>query len=157
MFFPSSIWITGAGVFLLGLTGRFLYERYLHPAWRKERLVKRACEKAFEEETYVLVRLRADPGRPSIRDLFPRPLGLPEVPRYFTYYVETVEEDEPDFSGMSRREIRLVRRYLHRNLRQVTHYGRKVLHPEWKEEPFPRARQKNGGKRMRNESSRVTA
>lgn len=133
MSFPVPLWMVGAGVLLLGLAGWVLYERYLHPAWRKQRRVIRACEKAFNEEDYQLERLRTSPDDPSGMDLLPSlPFGPSEPPRYFTYSVETVEDVEPDFSGMSRSEVRLVRRYLHRGT-DVPHHGREVLRPEGKE------------------------
>lgn len=68
-------------------------------------------------------------------DFFPRPLGLPEVPRYFTYHIEVNKGQEPDFSRMSQKDIRLIRRYLHRNSEKIPHYGRTVLRPAWKKEP----------------------
>jgi len=46
------------GVALVGGVWWVLYERYFHPAWRKNRRLIRACKKAFEDGTYELVRIR---------------------------------------------------------------------------------------------------
>lgn len=125
-----SLWMTAAGVLVLGLVGWFVYEWYLHPAWRKERRVIRACEKAFDEGTYQLERLHTSFEEPSGADLLsPTIFGVGEPPRYFTYKIKVAERAEPDFSGMSRKEIGLVRRYL-RHRPDVPHYGKKVLYPQ---------------------------
>lgn len=125
---PPAAWIIG-GIALIVLLG-ILYEYALHPAWRKERRVVRACEEAFKEGQYRLTRLRTTPENPSVLDIVPRPFGLPDVPHYFTYNIETVEDEEPDFSGMSRQDIRLVRRYLRRSPGALVHHGKEVLRPE---------------------------
>ena len=107
-----------------------LYKNYLHPSWRKQRRVLRACEEAFEEGDYRLECLHMSPGDPSIMDLFPSvPFFGPESsPRYFTYKIRILGTAEPDFSGMSRRDIQLVRRYVRRTV-EVPHHGKTVLHP----------------------------
>lgn len=102
--------------------------RYLHPAWRKERRVIRACERVFDEGGYKLVRVRISAGEPSIADFFPESHRLLETPRYFTYDIET--EAEADFSGADRAERRIVRRYLRRNADHVRHHGRETLRPK---------------------------
>ncbi len=102
--------------------------RALHPAWRKQRRVIRACEQAFGDDDYTLVRIRIHIGEPSLADLLPGPSGpLLAAPQYFTYDIQA--ESEPDFSGASREERRTVRRYLHRDTDQVRHHGRTTLHP----------------------------
>jgi len=121
------LWIAAASLLVGGgLYG--LYGAYLHPAWRKERRIRRACEKAFGESGYRLVRLRLHVGDPSGADLFPAGLaGSSEPPRYFTYCIEA--EQDPDFAGMSQKEIGLVRHYLDRPL-SAPHHGREVLGTE---------------------------
>lgn len=141
MLFPSPLLEITIALLLLGLAGRFLYVRFLHPAWRRKRFVIRACEKAFGEGDYELVRFRVVPKEPSFWDLFPRPFGLSEVPRYFTYKVQAVGETEPDFSGLSSEESSLVRRYIRREAASVPHHGRDVLRSEWEEEPVTESRQ----------------
>ena len=111
----------------MAIAGWFQVERSLHPSWRRQRRVIRACEKAFEEGEYRLVRIRLRSGEPSLGDFLPGPNGGWEVPRYFTYDLEA--EADPDFSGASSAERRLVRRYLRRNADHVHHYGRKPLRP----------------------------
>ncbi|GEM_PF-2165244 len=101
--------------------------RSLHPAWRKERRVLQACEAAFKEGEYTLVRIHISTSRPSLTDVLPWSSGFLETPKYFTYDLET--EGEPDFSGMSRAERRIVRRYLRRNADHVRHHGRQPVRP----------------------------
>lgn len=122
------LWIVIGTVFLtLGM--RFLYERYLHPAWRRQRRIIAACEKAFTEGTYRLERLRVSLDDPSIADLFPSlPFGSRESTRSFTYKIETLGGTKPDFSGMRKQEIDFVRHYLYRT-REVPHHGNEVLRP----------------------------
>lgn len=112
----------------MALAGWSQLVRYLHPAWRKQRRVIRACENVFDEGEYRLVRIRISSGSPSITDFVPRPDGLLETPRYFTYNIETKEE--PDLSGAGRAEKRIVRRYLRRNADHVRHHGRETLRPK---------------------------
>lgn len=120
--------VVAAGILLVLFLGLVLYEQYLHPSWRKERRVIRACENAFDPEDYRLERLHIIPSAPSFTDLFPaQPFRSKSSSRHFTYRIETVGEAEPDFSGMSREEVRLVRRYLHHGA-DVPHYGKNVLH-----------------------------
>lgn len=130
MSLPFPLWIAAAGILLLVLVGWMLYEHYLHPAWRKQRRVMRTCEKAFDDESaYRLERLRTFPGEPSGTDLFPAlSFGSEGTPRYFTYNIETAEEEEPDFSDMSWQEISRVRHYLRRST-HVPHHGKTVLRP----------------------------
>lgn len=91
------------------------------------RRVRTACEQAFEEGTYRLERLCLSPADPSGADLLPSGLFSDKgASRYFTYKVRTPEDREPDFSGMSRRDIGLVRRYLRRSA-DVPHHGREVI------------------------------
>ena len=124
--FSVPLWAIVLGT-VLPLAAWFLYEYYLHPAWRKQRRVIRACEMAFTEGGYRLMRLRVSPGEPSVVDLFPSlPFNSDSPPRYFTYKIETLGETEPDFSGMRKEEISLVRHYLHRTV-DVPHYGKEVL------------------------------
>lgn len=127
---PFPLRIAAAGILLLVLVGWMLYEHYLHPAWWKQRRVIRACEKAFDDESaYRLERLCTSPGEPSGADLFfALPFSSEGPPRYFTYSIDTAEEEEPDFSDMSRQEISLVRHYLRRNT-HVPHHGKTVLRP----------------------------
>lgn len=117
------LWVAVAAL-LVGGGSYGLYKYYLHPAWRRERRVRRACEKAFRGDYRLLrVRLRADD--PSGGDLFLiGPLGPSEPPRYYTYRIEA--EEDPEFSDMSRREVELVRHYLGRNV-SVPHHGMEVL------------------------------
>jgi len=118
------LWIAVASVLVGGGTYG-LYGAYLHPAWRKERRIRRACEKAFGESGYRLVRLRLHVAEPSGADLFSTGLlGSAERPRYFTYRIEA--DEAPDFAGMSQSEIGLVRHYLDRTL-SAPHHGREVL------------------------------
>lgn len=125
--------MAATGVLVLGLIGWFVYERYLHPAWRRQRRIRRACAKAFDEGDYQLVRFRVSLDEPSAGDLFSiSPFGSDEPSRYYTYKIRTVEGAEPDFSGMDAHEIGLVRHYLHRTA-DVPHHGRQVLRPETEE------------------------
>lgn len=126
----SFLLLLGGGVALVGLVGWYLYVQHLHPAWRKERRVIRACQQAFDDESYTLIRLQAAAGTPSIGDLFFQLSGSSDASRYFTYRVETDEGEKPDFTGMSRQDVGRVRRYLRRSEREVAHHGRRVLHPE---------------------------
>lgn len=129
--------MAATSVLALGLLGWFVYERYLHPAWRRQRRVRRACAKAFDEGEYQLECFRVSLGDPSAGDLFSiSPFGSDgpsryftyKIRRYFTYKIRTVQGAEPDFSGMDSEEIRLVRHYLHRTL-DVPHHGKEVLSP----------------------------
>ncbi len=129
MILSPSVWIVGT---VLIVAVGVLYKHYLHPARRRERCVLRACEKAFSEGEYQLTRIRTLPKEPSVLDMAPRPFGPPGVPRYFTYNIETIEDVEPDFSGLSRREIGRIRRYLRRSPGPRIHHGKKVLRPEEK-------------------------
>lgn len=140
MSFPSPHSEITIALLLGGLAGRFLYVRFLHPAQRKKRFVIRACEKAFGEGDYELVRFHLVPGEPSFWDLFSRPFGLSEMPRYFTYKVQVLREKEPDFSVLSSEETSLVRRYIHRKTASVPHHGREVLRSGGKEEPVAESR-----------------
>lgn len=88
-----------------------------------------ACEHAFEPGAYLLVRLHLKSTPPSGSDLLSVLPGLSKAPRYFTYAIQCPPETEPDYSGMSTSEIKLVRRYLNRGA-EVPHYGRTVLRPE---------------------------
>lgn len=124
--------IAGAAVYLapaalLALGAHVLYGAYLHPAWRRERRVRQACAKAFEED-YRLVRIHLQPDAPSGTDLWPTlPVGRSDPTRYFTYRIET--DTEPDESRLSREERQLVRHYMRRSS-SVPHHGKDVLHPE---------------------------
>lgn len=127
--FSASLWTVAAGIFFVAFGARGLYERYLHRAWRKQRRLVRACEKAFDEGSYRLERLRTSQDAPSFADLFPiPPFHSEQSYRYFTYEVEVLGETTPDFSGMSKEEVRLVRRYLQRTAK-VPHHGKEVLRP----------------------------
>ena len=134
MIFPPSVWIVG--IVLIAVVG-VLYKHYLHPARRRERRVLRACEKAFAEGEYRLTRIRTPPKEPSALDIAPQLFGLPDIPRYFTYNIETIEDVEPDFSDLSRREIGFVRRYLRRSPGPRIHHGKKVLRLEGKRVSLP--------------------
>ncbi|MFB6273613.1 MAG: hypothetical protein ABEL51_12035 [Salinibacter sp.] len=126
---PIPLWLV-APVVLLALGAWVLYEYYLHPAWRRQRRVRRACAKAFDEGDYQLERFRVSSDDPSAEDLFSIPLfGSDEPSRYFTYKIRAVDGAEPGFSGMDSDEIELVRRYLRRTV-EVPHFGKKVLHPQ---------------------------
>lgn len=123
----SLLWMAAFGVLVVLLGGWILYDRYLHPAWRRQRRVLRVCEKAFEEGDYQVERFRVSMGEPGIADLVTTSLfGSGDSPRYFTYKIKTAEGVEPDFSGMDRGEIGLVRHYLRHNI-DVPHYGKKML------------------------------
>lgn len=117
-------WIGGAAI----CVGAYvLYERYLHPAWRRQRRLVRACEKAFDETDYRLVRIRLHPKGPSGMDLFSSsPTGTSISRRYFTYTIEA--DDDPDVSGLRRKELGLLRHYLNRT-EKSPHYGKTELHP----------------------------
>jgi len=101
------------------------YGFYLHPAWRRDRRVKRACAKAFDADAYRLVRLRLRHEAPSGADLQFLVPGRSGPPRYFTYRIEA--EDAPDLSGMRREKARLVRHYLDRAATSP-HHGTEVVH-----------------------------
>jgi hypothetical protein len=132
--FPLPLWLIAVGA-LLALGVWFVYEHYLHPAWRRQRRVLRACEKAFDDKEYQLERFRVSPDDPSIADLFPAsPFGSGESSRYFTYKIKTPEGVEPEFSGMDSNEIDLVRHYLRREV-HVPHFGKKMLRPEESDPP----------------------
>lgn len=132
MLFSATLLIVATSVVLLALGMRFLYEHYLHPAWRRQRRVLSACEKAFDEGTYRLKRLRVSLDDPSIVDLLSSVLlDSKQSPRYFTYKIEPLGKTEPDFSGMREWEIALVRHYLHRT-GEVPHHGKEVLRPREK-------------------------
>lgn len=101
------------------------YGAYLHPAWRRQRQVKRACRVAFPDGKYTLVRFHLSPNAPSGLDLFSGVWSGRSAPRrYFTYRIET--EQSPDLSGLSRSEQDLVRHYMNRP-NVPPHYGREVL------------------------------
>lgn len=120
-------WIVGT-VIVLGIL-YFLYEEYLHPAWRRQRRIIQACAKAFDEDDYRLVRIRLHPSGPSGTDLLPSsPLGSSVSRRYFTYRIETTDTD-PDLSDLNRKEISLIRHYLNRT-EKSPHYGETVIHPK---------------------------
>lgn len=135
--------LSAAGVLLLGAITYVLYGSLLHPAWRRERRLRRACEKAFGETGYRLVRLRLRVDDPSGADLFAAlPFSSSEVPRYFTYCIEA--ERDPSVSGMRRHEIGIVQHYLDRTV-SSPHHGREVIHsgpsaPE-RSEPTPDVRE----------------
>lgn len=116
---------------ILATVGLFLawilYERYLHPAWRRERRVLRACQKAFRNQRYQLIRVRSLPSEPSGRDLFPPPIGPSKTPKYFTYQIRAPEDADPDFSDMTQKEKKLVQHYLRRRLTGALHHGKDVL------------------------------
>lgn len=120
-------WIIAAGIIALGLLAWAVYERYLHPAWRRQRRVSRACQDAFGEKKYRLERLRLTGKRPTASDLL-SPVRSGGRQRYFTYSIESSEE--PDYSGLSGEEIRLLKHYLDRDPTEVVHYGKKILHRE---------------------------
>lgn len=120
---PSLPWIVGTAVGL-GAATYLLYQYYLHPAWRRQRRIIRACKKAFDEGDYRLVRKRLHPNGPSGTDLLSPSISR----RYFTYQIETTDE-EPDLSGLTREEVKLVRHYLDR-IEKSPHYGETVLLPE---------------------------
>lgn len=127
--FSKVFWLGAGGVALIGGVWGVLYERYFHPSWRKDRHLIHACEKAFEDGTYELVRIwRAPLGHgPSWVDFYPPPLGPSEIPSYFTYQINVGAETEPDFSEVSRKGRRLIRRYLRRDLRGEVHHGKEVV------------------------------
>lgn len=125
--FSKVLWLGIGAVLLFGGIGWVLYERYLHPTWRKDRRGVRACDKAFEQGTYELVRIHLGPYGPSGADLLPTPIGPSETSKHFTYQINVDEGIEPDLSDTTREEARLVRRYLHRDSFSGTHYGKEVL------------------------------
>lgn len=111
----------------MALSGWSWLVRTLHPAWRKERRVLRACEQVFDEDEYRPVRIRVRVGEPSLADVLPQPSALWGIPRYFTYDIEA--EAAPDFSEASPSQRHLVRRYMQRNASHVHHHGREPLRP----------------------------
>ncbi len=122
-FFP---WIAGGAV-VLSAAAYLLYKHFLHPSWRRERRVRRVCDKAFADGDYRLVRLRLQVEAPSGTDLFRSLLpGSSESTRYFTYRIET--DADPDLSGLSHSERSLLRHYLNRPAASP-HHGREVLRP----------------------------
>jgi hypothetical protein len=126
------LWEIGGAVLAIGVLAWILYRCPVHPARRKENRVIQACEKAFEEGEYQLVRLHLRLADPSVLDLLPWPLGPSEVPRYYTY---GIEGPEPDFRGMDASDAKLVRRYLHRTPKSVPHHGRTVICTKREKEP----------------------
>lgn len=120
-------WFLGTA-FVLGGAAYLLYQYYLHPAWRRQRRIVRACRKAFEGNDYRLVRIHLGPDGPSGTDLFSSsPSGSSISRRYFTYRIEA--DEDPDFSSLTRKEANLVRHYINRTERSP-HYGETVLLPE---------------------------
>ena len=119
-------WIVGPAA-LLAPAAYMLYGSYLHPAWQRDRRVRGACTKAFDDGAYRLVRFRLQPEGPSGADLLSALPGRPGPTRYFTYRVEA--EQDPDVSGLRREEARLVRHYRGRSVTSP-HYGKEVLHPQ---------------------------
>ncbi len=121
------VWLLGGVlVILLGA----VYERYLHPAWRRERRVLRACEEAFKEGGYRLTRIQTAPTQPSVFDLAAQLFTRGGRPRYFTYDLQPLGDHEPKLSKLQGREEALVRRYLQRNPHTMVHHGKTVLHPD---------------------------
>ena len=121
-------WIVGTGALLTAGTYA-LYQYYLHPAWRRQRRIIQACEKAFDGDGFRLVRIRLHPQGPSGTDLLSfSPTGPSVSKRYFTYRIETTDED-PDLSGLTPEENKLIRHYLDR-IEKSPHYGETVLLPE---------------------------
>jgi hypothetical protein len=113
----------------LGAATCLLYQFYLHPAWRRQRKIMKACRSAFGAENYRLVRIRLHPSGPSGMDLFSfSHFGSSVSKRYFTYRIETTDAD-PDLSGLSSEEAKLVQHYLDR-IEKSPHYGKTVLLPE---------------------------
>ena len=107
-----------------------LYERYFHPSWKKERRILEACEKAFPDDGYELVRIRRGHygHSPSGADFYPPPLGRPEIPDYFTYQINVPDGTDPDFSQTTQREERLIQHYLDRTGTAEIHHGTDVVH-----------------------------
>lgn len=98
-----------------------VYSTYLHPAWRRQRRVRRACRQAFGDSDYTLVCVRLHPRGPSGLDLFEATgFGRPTPDRYFTYRIET--KQTPALSKLSASDRRIVRRYLNRS-HVPPHYG----------------------------------
>jgi len=125
---PPLSWLITAAVGL-GAATYFLYQYYLHPAWRRQRRIRRACKNAFDEGDYRLVRIRLHPNGPSGTDLLSlSPSSSSISRRYFTYRIEAADE-EPDLSGLPREEVKLIRHYLNR-IEKSPHYGETVLLPE---------------------------
>ncbi len=123
-------WIAGGAVVLGGILAWVLYRVPLHPARRREHLVTRVCERAFKDEAYRLIQLRVSPDEPSLIDLLPWPLGPSGIPRYYTYSIEGVEggeSPEPDVTGLSRSEVKLIHRYMRRSTGVAPHHGRRVI------------------------------
>lgn len=102
-----------------------VYGAYLHPAWRRQRRVCRACQKAFPEGNYTLLRIRLSLHSPSGLDaLAVGPFRNTVPSRYFTYRIES--DASPELSSLSGVDRRRVRRYLHR-AQVPLHYGRVPL------------------------------
>ena len=124
----SLSWIVGTAI-LLGVGTYILYQYVLHPTWRRQRRVVRACKKAFDENGYRLVRIRLNPSGPSGTDLLSfSPPGSSISRRYFTYRIEATDED-PTFSALDEKETQLVRHYLNRT-EKSPYYGETVLYPD---------------------------
>lgn len=98
-------------LFILALA---VYGAYLHPAWRRQRRVCRACRQAFPEGNYTLLRIHLTTRSPSGLDAFAIGPFREMVPsRYFTYRIES--DASPELSGLSPSDRERVRRYLHRD------------------------------------------
>jgi len=120
-------WVLGSALVLGGAT-HLLYQYYLHPAWRRQRRIVRACKKAFEGNGYRLVRIRLSPNGPSGTDLLSSsPSGSSISRRYFTYKIEA--DEAPDLSALTRQNAGLIRHYINRT-EKSPHYGETVLLPE---------------------------
>jgi len=131
IFFSGTFWKVVGILGLLGGVWWILYERYFHPSWKKERRVLEACEKAFPDGEYEVVRIRrGHHGHvPSGVDFYPPPLGRPEIPDYFTYQINVPDGTEPDFSETTQSEERLIQHYLDREGTAEIHHGKDVVHP----------------------------
>lgn len=130
----EGIFLTVAVLFALYGLAYGAYGLYMHPAWRRQRRIQRACAEAFREMPYTLVRFRIRGHAPSGKDLLPNLASylasLLQVSvkdaggRYFTYSIES--ESEPDISRLSRKQRRLLRRYMYRNSVPL-HHGKEVI------------------------------
>lgn len=140
---PKILLIVGQGALLLGVASLFLYDRYWHPAWRKERSLVEACREAFGTDGCLLEGLYIHRGGPMGVDLFSGPGRASGPLPDFTSNVETAGTT-PDFSGMNQRQVHLVRRYLHSH-GAMPHYEREVLHPDGDMGPSTRNGRPNEG------------
>lgn len=118
-------WIAVPALGLYVLAECVDYVLYHLRARRKERRLIRTCDKAFGRGNYRLDRLRISKSRDWLAQRL-LPFGTTSPPhRPYTYLVTPAENRDPDYSGMSRREIARLKHYL--GPRDVIHHGKKPI------------------------------